>query len=688
MSAHAPSLYEELEAVLKRTRGDVSFSLFLDGRKVESDVDLADLIALDGAIRMSLGLDVQLQDYLDGVPNLPARSEALDAAIDATLRSMVGSGLSPAAAAQTLLGNYPGLEKPIRDAQALTRAIGSTTLIRRAVAARRSRDVPCDFGSVTVDGRARFELRQLLGRGAHGDVYLACDRLLSDGPTEAMVAVKVFPRRLDGWWAEQRFVEEATKAHRIRHPNVVRVLDRGRTEEGEEYIVYELVSGGTLESLWLGRPAPTARMAAEVALKIARGVQAAHSAGVYHCDLKPANILVEADGEPRITDFGVAVRASDDFGAPDAEGSNPIGTLAFMSPEQFRMEDGSLGAPADIYALGAILFWLLTGKNPNGETAGEVARNLDGDAARTAAPSARALRPGVDGDLDAIVRRALAPAAAERHSAAATLADDLEAWLQRRPLWWRRPPVWRVAALWARRRPAVAALSALVVLVSVGGGWIAWSFAERARVRQIEVIKSRAALEQQEAAARARQEGIRLFRTQIEAVSRKGSALPLVWILEWLSGPDVANDPETYAASGAARIEIVRNIVEDKVAEGGEGSVEAVWWKTALAFWLIDEGQGAEALGILDAVEPSWEKWASAEDPWMAQVEALRACAEISAGARGPDGRTAPEARAGLSAQTEALERFLSTATGVDGIGMKALVKKHLEMVGAGGAAP
>src|SRR5262249_8770250 len=155
-------------------------------------------------------------------------------------------------------------------------------------------------------GRSRYQLTKLLGSGSAGEVYQAIDRQLSERDRPAYVAIKLLTNRGRAEGDRQLLVEEAAKARRVLHDNVVRVLDRGVSEQDEDYIIYEHVEGGDLDA-WFERngfratPAEAARMAA----KIARGVQAAHSSGVVHCDLKPSNVLVTDAGEPKVCDFGI-----------------------------------------------------------------------------------------------------------------------------------------------------------------------------------------------------------------------------------------------------------------------------------------------------------------------------------------------------------------------------------------------
>src|SRR5262249_15362971 len=191
-----------------------------------------------------------------------------------------------------------------REAAILAHSICSTTVLAAKLRPQRSMDLPADFGPAQPDGVQRYQLTQLLGRGSQGHVYLATDRALSEPDRPAQVAIKVLSGTLDDPVARERFAEEATKARRIDHPNVVRVLDRGTTEQGNDYIVYEYVPGGDLSSFLAERGLPLPlKQAASLVAQVARGVQSAHAAGLVHCDLKPGNIMWDG-AMAKVADFG------------------------------------------------------------------------------------------------------------------------------------------------------------------------------------------------------------------------------------------------------------------------------------------------------------------------------------------------------------------------------------------------
>ena len=454
---------------------------FAPGREDAADDDLlADAIEADGRALLEEGAHVSLERYIRAVPDLERRPVPLDAALDIALRSAARARGAPRpepADADRVATAYPRLRAAILDALSLDGGLLTTHQVRAPDRPEPLAGLPRDFGPLLIDGRERYTLNRLIGIGASGTVYAAIDRHLSEPDRPAEVAIKVLASRRADRWLARRLTEEATKARRVDHSSVVRVLDRGGELTDAPFIVYELVKGGDLQT-WFEAHAKRVpvRQAVEIVAQIARGVQAAHAAGLVHSDLKPANVLMDEAGCAKVADFGIAARLHrslmQEAEAGDEPGPmGPVGNMAFISPEQFRAEPGCFSAPSDVYALGGILYYLVTGAFPNGDSPADVARN-HGDAAKGAAmrpPSLLRLRPDADRSLDSICARALAPLPVARYASASELADDLEAWLHSRPIPWQRPSAGRVVRLWMKRRPAVAALCALAMLLLAGG---------------------------------------------------------------------------------------------------------------------------------------------------------------------------------------------------------------------------
>lgn len=652
MIAPDPTLADALLAALHDSGGQITIAQFLRGRPAD-DVTLAELIEIDGRFRISRGEAIELQMYLDATPDLPNRPVALDAAIDMTLRSLSGGSTPTEEAALTLLSNYPTLSKAILDAAALGKAIWATEQI--APPAPLHRTLPMDFGSLIPGGQRQYNLLERLGDGASGDVYLAQDRLLSDRDNAALVAIKIL--RLDNAdpWSRRNAVEEAAKARRVDHPNVVRALNRGVSEEGEEFLVYEYVSGGDMASPRFAAQLPMEhRRAALLAAQIARGVQAAHSAGLVHCDLKPGNVLLTREGSPKVADFGAALRPKD---VEESEPAlRPVGTLAFMAPEQFRMEPGALAPPADVYALGGILHWLLTARLASGSTRDEVVAAHTDRARR--APSPRAVQPKVDEDLDAICRRALSPAPADRYASPAQFADDLESWLRREPIAWTRPSIVRIVQLWLLRRPTLAASLVIVAALVVGGVWAAGHFRQES-----EQARSAAAM------ADLRARSSRSYRDVVaEQMTRELATLyaaseisPPADVLSMLASIEAftyRNEMESsmfLLLRGRFRSQYAEACFEEAQRMGGAGSFEAMAWGLQCAYFKAADEQSAEVLALLDLLEPEYRARFGEADPGMTAFATLRHVAIANRVLSPPtDGSQDIAALAALAASLEA----------------------------------
>lgn len=619
--AHDFSLIADLQVLYRGEASDLTFAQILNHINIDDDAKLADLIEADGRLRIRLAKSVNLERYIDGVPNLPTKPDALDAAIDMSLRALARTGRADNHVTQKLVSSHPDLEVPIREAAALNNAVWSTMTVRKQAAQFGLKELPGDFGPLTEEGVSRYELLELLGEGAFGQVYLAVDRQLSEADHPARVSIKVFPGEIHLSWMRQHLIDESTKARRIDHANVVRVLDRGVSDDNEDFIVYEFVDGGDLAKHIRRRKDPlTVRDAVRLAACIARGVHAAHMAGLVHCDLKPTNIIMTADETPKVADFGAAIRADSRQELRQSQESEeePIGNLAFMSPQQYRVESGALTIPSDIYALGGILYWLLTNQLPNGSTPEAIRQTHDAVNGRTEPPSLRSTCAQADRDLEAIVGRAMAADPDKRHSSAAALADDLDAWLHREPIAWTKPRITRRLSLWVRRKPAIAALTFLVIALAIGGGVVGFGVA---------VVNARVAVEEQTRDTfRAKGRKFEVAARQAHQQGLGEQVLSGIWIGEWLFGPTVLGVDLDRFELWNLRIEVVRELVEQEKARGRGSTKTALDWESGLGFWLIKDGNFAEAGPILNENYTKWEAILAPDDPYLDHVRAMQAC--------------------------------------------------------------
>ena len=317
-----------------------------------------------------------------------------------------------------------------------------------------------------VLGVPGYELLGRLGQGGMGVVYKALQRRANRIVALKMIRgdAQLLPEQLD------RFRAEVQAAARLKHPNVVQIYDVGEVD-GRPYFSLEFLEGGSLKDL-LARSPMSSRAAADNLAGLARAADAAHRAGIIHRDLKPSNVLFDAQGTPRIADFGLAKRIEDDEG--QTLPGQVVGTPSYMSPEQARGERRAIGPGTDIYALGAILYEMLTGRPPfRGATSSETIHLVVTQ--EPLAPSR--LQPRVPRDLETICLKCLRKEPEDRYHSACQLADDLDRFLAGKPIHARRTPAWERAAKWARRKPALAT----IVFVSAVSAVLLAGAAERSR---------------------------------------------------------------------------------------------------------------------------------------------------------------------------------------------------------------
>jgi serine/threonine-protein kinase len=415
-----------------------------------------------------------------------------------------------------------------------------------------------------------YEILEELGRGGAGVVYKAWQTGL-----HRLVALKVLASGAGAGPGElARFQSEAEAVARLRHPHIVPIHEVGQAD-GRPYFVLDYLPGGSLASRLAKEPAQP-RQAAEMMQTLARAIHFAHQNGILHRDLKPGNILLDADGTPKVADFGLAQRLDLET-AVLQERLTPtgmiLGTPSYMAPEQAGGSTRHLGPAADIYALGGILYEMLTGRPPfEGPTLTEtLLLVLD---AEPIPP--RRLNPQVPRDLETICLRCLQKRPASRYTSAADLADDLERFLDGRPIQAR--PVGRLERLlkWSRRRPAQAALLAVCILALVlGVAGIVW--------HQIELQQKNDALAKALAAEEKQQRrNLELLRLTLEVESSYGDYLdeqlkPLPHLTEIRSRlldkrlafykpilDQEPNDPEMRRTQGQAHLAV--GVIQQKLS--------------------------------------------------------------------------------------------------------------------------
>src|SRR3954469_3667662 len=323
-----------------------------------------------------------------------------------------------------------------------------------------------------------YEILEEIGRGGMGVIYRARQR-----HSRRIVAVKrVLSYHSDSRETLARFRREAQAAASLDHPNILPIYEVSESEDGLPYFSMKFAPGGTLQQVAPAlRKEP--RQCVALVAKITRAVQYAHSRGILHRDLKPGNILLDGLGEPLVSDFGLAkwLDTSSDL----TRTLTIFGTPGYIAPEQASAAAKNLTPAADIYSIGAVLFDLFTGQTP---FLGEHALAVIKQAGEKPAPKLRTLAPLADRDVETICAKCLEREPEARYRSAGDLAEDLERWLEGRPIVARpvSPPVriWR----WSKRNPKLAAsVAACLVLGTAAAVWQSQTRHLAATVREEQV---------------------------------------------------------------------------------------------------------------------------------------------------------------------------------------------------------
>src|SRR5436305_187853 len=308
-----------------------------------------------------------------------------------------------------------------------------------------------------------YELLEEIGRGGQGVVFRARQKSLN-----RTVALKVISL---GQWASKahlkRFRREAEAAASLDHSGIVPIYEVGE-RDGSCYFSMKLVEGGQLDEVIKREPMPI-RRAIELIAKVARTVHYAHEHGILHRDIKPGNILLDAKGEPHLTDFGLARLVESESSVTHT--LDVLGTPSYMAPEQAVGNNTAVSSVTDVYGLGAVLYQLLTGQPPfaGGTTYQTIKLLLD-----TEPRQPRLLNPKIDRDLSTICLKCLEKDPKRRYSSALALAEDLERWLKHEPVQGRRTGLFARAAKWVRRNPTSALLAASFIALIAAVGWDVW----------------------------------------------------------------------------------------------------------------------------------------------------------------------------------------------------------------------
>ncbi len=460
MNDRGPETGDDIE---QSDRLDAAFAEYLracdEGREVSREAflsrfpDLADRLAELMQIADSLGNFVGLADGgSDSASDLPALTNRNRGGKDefATLSPIFPSVRSGGKATDNAQSQSPSTSV-VRDAETLLWSASSIsddltekgdqwlTLPAVRKAGQAGPSLPYDLGD--------YRLLSVLGRGGMGVVYLAEQKGLG-----RRVAVKMIRSGILASEAEvRRFSMEAKAAAALEHRNIVSVYQSGYLD-GHYYFSMEYVPGVDLAKMIEKAPLEP-RVAARYVRDVARAIDHAHRRGVLHRDLKPANVLITPEDEVRVTDFGLAKQIDTDSSVTGS--GTAVGTPSYMAPEQASGHSDRVKVQSDVYALGAILFAAVSGRAPFG---GDGVMQTLMQVIHQPAPSLKSLVPDVPDDLDTIVAKCLEKLPEDRYRTATALADELDAFLDERPIKARpRPLVTRVRN-WLEQVPLIAAV--------------------------------------------------------------------------------------------------------------------------------------------------------------------------------------------------------------------------------------
>lgn len=572
--------------------------------------EAADAIIQHAIGVLSSGSAVNVDAYLDAIDGLTnASPEPVVAALLAGLRDLSQSGATKDEAEEMLGARYPELREWIDAASDIDRVFRTESVRELHERSRPRVRLPGDCGPrIGPDRVRRYRLIEVAGSGTQGVVLRAEDRLLTSDDQPAHVAIKFTrPHPMLGLGVQR----EAIRARRVDHPGVVRVIDCGLDEDRDlEYAVFEWVDGERLDVYLQRHPDLTLGERVLLAERVSDALGAMHRAGVVHCDLKPANILVDADGRPKVTDVGTSQLMVNSSQGNDIGCAG--GTPAFMPAEQ--LDGAPVSTLFDVFALGAVFAWCLTGESRMGTSLEEVDR-FHAERREGGAPS---WGGGVDPTLAAIADRAMSYRPQDRYPNVTDLGSDLRRWREHRPIDWTQPALTHRARLLVRRRPVPLVLGAMSLLAIGLGSWI-WHYDSVVSARESSRAEAKATVTD-------RLDGmLERFETSDKLPVENG--LSGIWLLHIIARSGYLDElfDEEDTLDGLARR--ARLEAESSVP----GSLTEGLWRLQSGYWFysIPGAPSENAMLELELAKDLLAKTMSGDDPLYVQACGLLACARV-----------------------------------------------------------
>lgn len=436
-----------------------------------------------------------------------------------------------------------------------------------------------------------YDLVRRLGSGAASSVYIGTAVDGEDRP----LAIKLFRTSLSSGAYSARALRELELLSAVQLPCVPRIHDYGM-DRGRFYLAMDLIDGERLD-VYCDKQAMDRPSKIELLARVARSAQQLHEFGIIHRDLKPSNILVRRNGEPALVDFGIAALLHPTDSEPITSEGVAVGTPGFMAPEQARGEVFGCSTRTDVFALGAIGFWMLTGKTPFDTLASEheVVRRIANDNPR----SANQLDPSIPKPLAAILDKAVAREPRHRFAGAEELADHLDRYQRGEPITIAGPSALDHARYIVRRNPVASLLAAAAIVATMGMLYFILAASAEARMReeqqvlaerQTALAEDRRAFAGEQAAfatrAKNQLEGVRnIVRKFLQEAAghagegRFGEALAIIRGIDHLLQPGVFEEPALNMQQRELRLEILIDALHEiyRTAElGGEAQIDQI----------------------------------------------------------------------------------------------------------------